>query len=155
PSAIDAGTAAARFALLEPRGRELRVVSQLVPPPGENVFEGTGVEAYATDLDGDGRPEVVVRARYQPGGEVPTLLQNAEQALQCLWRATTAADERAGGTAAQPEVRRCTVGEDAGPTLVVRCEIERYAVGAARDSQPLSRARLVQRVRFNGGALQV
>jgi hypothetical protein len=154
PLLADAGQAGARFALISREGGRLRVVAQLAPPAQENVFEGTGQEAYEADLDGDGRPEVVVRSRLRADGEVATVLRWTESDLQFIWRGTTGLDERAAPTGAQAEVRRCTLGLD-GQTLVSRCQVEMHRPNAAPDAMPLSRARLVQRIRWNGGALQI
>jgi len=40
-------------------------------------------------------------------------------------------------------------------TLVIRCQIETHRAGAARSAPAVGFQRLVQRLRWNGGALQI
>jgi hypothetical protein len=63
-------------------------------------------------------------------------------------------DERGSTPGVPVDVRRCTVGADP-QALVVRCMVSRYPADAGRDAIPTASDRMVQRVRFNGGVLQV
>ncbi len=156
PDAIARGTAPTMFAVAERRGAGgIRLLSTLAPPTSEDVFQGNGQEAFQTDIDGDGTPEIVVRSRYGPIGEVTTVLHYASDHLQFVWRTTTLLDERSGpALRPQAEVRRCNVGEHQR-ALVVRCNIERYPAGAGRDAQPVAREQLIQRLQWNGGSATV
>lgn len=155
PLVADAGQANTGFAIVtRGAGGRLRVIATLVPPFNENVFEGTGQEAFATDLDGDGRPEVIVRARHGRGDEVTTLLRVAGDRLQYVWRGISAADDRAAPLGAQAQVRRCTVGVD-NRTLVLRCIEETYPARAPAEAPPTTIVRVVQRVQWNGGVVTV
>jgi hypothetical protein len=155
PPVVDAGQANAQFALVTRSGSgRLRVLSQLAPPTRENVFEGSGQEAFPADLDGDAMPELVVRTRYRPDSELLTLLHVAGDSLQFVWRGQTMLDERTMQTATNPNWRHCDVGLD-GSQLVSRCRTAVYRPNAGANADPISRGRLVQRVRWNGGVVSV
>lgn len=153
PLLAEAGQAHALFALITQQRGRIRVLAQLAPPLNENVFEGTGQEAHSADLDGDGRPEIIVRARHRDG-EIATVLRWTDNDLQFVWRTNTQLDERALPTTTRAEVRRCTLGVD-GHTLVSRCQVEYHRPGAPRDALPTARSLLVQRVQWNGGAVRI
>ena len=142
PPVVDAGQVYARFAVVAPDGHgRLRVVSQLTPPAAQNVFEGTGQEAFAADLNHDGREEVFVRAHYRPDSELITVLAvSADDTLQFLWRGSVTSSDPVSA-----ERRRCTAGTDS-EGLVLRCVVEPRQGDASR---------VVQRIRWTGGTLSV
>ncbi|MEI8257842.1 MAG: hypothetical protein WCJ30_19375 [Deltaproteobacteria bacterium] len=155
PPVVDAGQAYAQFALFTRTARgALRLVAQTSPPARDNVFQGTAQEAMSADLDGDGRPEIVVRSRYRPEGEIATVLRVSDDAVQFVWRGQTLLDERSTQTATNPLWRRCETGVD-GATLVLRCRTATYRPNAAPNDAPLSTGSLVQRLRWNGAIAAV
>ncbi len=155
PPTVEAGQAYAQFALAtrNSAGR-IRVVHQLAPPTRDNVFEGTGQEAFLADLDGDGTTEAVVRARYRPDSEALSVIHVASDSLQYVWRGQTMLDERTSQLATNANWRRCDVGLD-GHQLVLRCRTAVYRPNAAASDEPVSRGRLVQRIGWNGGIVAV
>ncbi len=155
PPIVDAGQAYAQFAIFTRNERgALRVIAQISPAARDNVFEGNGQEAMTADLDGDGRAEIVVRARYRPDGEIATVLRVSDDAVQFVWRGQILLDERRAPTATNPTSRRCDMGVD-GTTLVLRCRVATYRPNAAPNDPPLTAGRLVQRLQWNGAIATV
>lgn len=158
PLLAEGGQSLTRFALMRRHAGRITVVSQYVPPPTDNVFEGTGQEAFSVDLDGDAFAEVVVRTRVPADhSEYITVLRWNEQELMYMYHTTVARDDRAAGTAAgmaRPEQRRCTLGSD-GRTLVVRCQVQFYSPNAAPNATPTQVSTAIERVQCTSGSVQV
>ena len=151
PVVVESGQALARFAVVSRNGSgRFRVLSQLIPPMNENVFEGNGQEAFPVDIDGDGQTEIVMRTVYRPDNSLATVLRLQGDMLQFAWRGNTGFDERRERPGLAANVRRCTLGVD-GRTLVVRCHVATYAPNAGPNAEPTARGRLVQRLESRGG----
>lgn len=152
PTIAMSGHAAAHYALVRTSGRRPELVFQFAPSVAHS-FEGVGQEAFSADLDGDGRPEAIVRVRAQDGSEYVTVLRMSDHDLNFAWAGEVSIDGRRGGASqccANNVVRRCAMGLD-NRALVLRCRHDTYsAVGP--DGRIVSSRVRVERLRYNGGS---
>lgn len=152
PTITMSGHAPAHFALVRTSGRRPELVFQFSPSSSLSI-EGVGQEAFSADLDGDGRPEVIVRARAQDGGEYLTVLRVTPSDINFAWAGEVNIDGRRGAVSqccANNVVRRCAVGLD-GRALILRCRHETYS-GVGPDARLVSSRVRIERLRYNGGS---
>lgn len=152
PTVSMSGHAPAHYALVRTGGRRPQVLFQFAPSV-RAAFEGVGQEAFGADLDGDGRPEVIVRVRAQDGSEYATVLRVTEHDINFAWAGEVNVDGRRGGTSqccANNMVRRCSIGVD-NRALVLRCRHETYN-GLGPDARLVTSRVRIERLRYNGGS---
>jgi hypothetical protein len=155
PTVAMGGHAPSHFALARSRRGRWEIVFQFAPSV-RGAYEGAAQEASSADLDGDGRPEVLVRARAHDGSEYLTLLRVSPVDLHFVWSAEVAIDGRRGGASAccaGNVTRRCRMGLD-GAALVLRCRHDTWSGTGADAHVTVSRVR-EERVRYNGGTASI
>jgi hypothetical protein len=155
PTVAMSGHAPSHFALARSRRGRWEMIFQFAPSV-RGAYEGASQEATTADLDGDGRPEVFVRARAQDGSEYLTLLRVSPVDLQYVWSTEVAIDGRRGGASAccaNNVTRRCRIGLD-GRSLVLRCRHDTWS-GTGPDARVVSSRVRIERVRYNGGTASI
>ncbi len=155
PMVAMSGHAHAHFALIDTNGRRPRLVFQFAPSVN-SAYEGNSQEAYSADLNGDGRAEIIIRARTNDGSEYITVLRWTEEDLNLAWAGELSVDGRRGGLShccAANVVRRCQMGLD-GRVLVFRCQHETYA-GVGPDARVTQSRLRTERMTYNGGGMTV
>jgi hypothetical protein len=153
PTLAMSGHAQAHFALVRTGGRRPELLFQFAPSV-TGAFEGVGQEAFSADLDGDSRPEVIVRVRTQDQSEHVTILRTSEHDLNFAWAGELNVDGRRGGVSqccSNNVVRRCTLGLD-GRALIMRCRHEAYSAASGPDARVVSSRVRIERLRYNGGS---
>lgn len=152
PTIAMSGHAAAHYALVRTSGRRPELVFQFAPSVAHS-FEGVGQEAFSADLDGDSRPEAIVRVRAQDGSEYVTVLRVSDHDLNFVWAGEVNIDGRRGGAnqcCANNVVRRCAMGLD-NRALVLRCRHDTFS-GIGPEARLVTSRVRVERLRFNGGS---
>lgn len=152
PTISMSGYAHAHYALVRTGGRRPVLLFQFAPSVA-GTYEGVGQEAFGADLDGDSRPEAVIRVRTQDGSEYITVLRVSEQDLNFAWTGELNIDGRRGGVSnccANNVVRRCSLGIEER-ALIMRCRHETYA-GVGPDARLVSSRVRIERLRYNGGS---
>lgn len=133
----------ASFALFDNSGGRLRYLTH-VPPSGENpVFTGSGQEAFAVDLDHDGRSEVFLRTMTTSNTESGALIAYDDAHLTVVWRGRLRGADPTGAPGITSDGRRCVPGLERD-AVVLRCTSETPGV-----------PQVIRRLRFNGGAVSI
>lgn len=152
PTIAMSGHASAHYALFRTGGRRPEMIFQFAPSV-TGVYEGISQEALGADLDGDGRPEVIIRARMQDDAEHLVVLRTSESDLNFAWTGEVNVDGRRGGVSqccTNNVVRHCSVGLD-GRSLILRCRHETYS-GIGPEARVVSSRVRIERLRYNGGS---
>lgn len=152
PTISMSGHAQAHYALVRTGGRRPELLFQFAPSV-TGTYEGVGQEAFGADLDGDSRPEVIVRVRTQDGSEHITILRVSDRDLNFAWTGELNIDGRRGGVSnccSNNVVRRCALGIE-GRALIMRCRHETYS-GVGSDARVVSSRVRIERLRYNGGS---
>lgn len=155
PAVAMSGHAHAHFALIDTNGRRPRLVFQFAPSVN-SAYEGNSQEAYGADLNGDGRAEIIIRARTNDGSEYVTVLRWSPEDLNLAWAGELSVDGRRGGLShccAANVVRQCQMGLD-GRVLVFRCQHETYS-GMGPDARVTATHLRTERMTYNGGGMTV
>jgi hypothetical protein len=155
PAVAASGHAHAHFALVDMSGSRPRLLFQFAPTVN-SAYEGNAQEAYGADLDGDGRAELIVRARTNDGSEYVTTLRWSPEDLNIGWAGELSVDGRRGGLShccAANVVRRCQMGLD-GRVLVFRCQHETYS-GLGPDARITESRMRTERMTYNGAGMTV
>ncbi|MDP3273590.1 MAG: hypothetical protein Q8Q09_00240 [Deltaproteobacteria bacterium] len=149
------GHGPAHFALVRMGGRRPELAFMYMPT-NQSLYEGTSQEAFAMDMDGDARPEIVIRSRTTDGSEYATILRWTDVDIAVAWTGEINIDGRRGGVSrccTSNMARRCNLGRDER-TLVLRCRDETYA-GLGPNAAIQRSLVHIERIRFNGGSTSV